>query len=334
MKEYLNKVFSGEKLNKLESENVMDIIINNQANNEQVSAFLGAISSRGVSSKEIVGFVKSIRKHSIKINLDNPYLIDVCGTGGDNKDTFNISTAVAFVVAGAGIPVIKHGNSAVSSKSGSIDVLRRLGVNVELKESEIIDSIDKNNLSFIFAPLFNPAMKNVASIRKSIGVKTVFNILGPLCNPANVKKQIIGVYDHKLINVIAEAMLELDYTEAFIISSIDGMDEFSLSDKTKVCHLKNNKINEYYLSPEDLGFNTQSIDNFNGGDSQKNSEIIESILKGEKSSYRDIVIANSAIALQLTGLNDLETAVKIAENSIDSGKAFSKLESLRELCKI
>jgi anthranilate phosphoribosyltransferase len=334
MKEYLDIVFSGKILNKNDSEKVMDIIINNQASNEQISAFLGAISSRGFNVDEIVGFVKSIRKHSIKIDIDNPYLIDVCGTGGDNKDTFNISTAVAFVVSGAGIPVAKHGNGAVSSKSGSIDVLKKLGINVELNSTQIIDSIHRNELAFIFAPLFNPAMKNVGGIRKSIGVKTIFNILGPLCNPANVKKQIIGVYDHKLVNIIAEAMLQLDYKEAMIISSLDGMDEISLSDKTHVCHLKNNKLNDFYLTPEDFGLKTQSIENFNGGDSKKNAEIIESILKGEKSPNRDIVLANSALALQLTGLNDLQTSIKVAENSIDSGKAYKKLQDLKEFCYV
>lgn len=331
MKEYLNTLFSGKSLNRISAENAMDIIIENQASTEQISAFLGAVSAKGFNVDEIVGFVKSIRKHSIKIEVTNEYMIDVCGTGGDNKDTFNISTAVAFVVAGAGIPVAKHGNGAVSSKSGSIDVLRKLGVNVDLSAQEIINSIEKNNLAFIFAPLFNPAMKNVAGIRKSIGVKTVFNILGPLCNPANVKKQIVGVYDYNLTEVIAEAMLELDFKEAMVVSSLDGMDEISLSAKTRISHLKNNKVYDYYVTPEDFGLEYSDIDQLKGGDSTENSQIVENILKGEKSIKRNAVLINAATALQLTGLiNDFKTGIKIAEESIDSGKAYQKLQALKE----
>lgn len=331
MKEYLNTVFSGKSLNKLEAREAMDTIIRGNVSSEQISAFLGAIRARGESVNEIVGFVHSIMNSAIKIETNQPnHIIDVCGTGGDNNNTFNVSTAVAFVVAGAGIPVAKHGNISVSSKCGSADVLKELGIKIDFSPEKTTEIINATDIAFLFAQLFHPALKAVAPIRKAIGIKTVFNMLGPLCNPAGVKKQIIGVYDTKILDVVAEALLELNCQEAIVVASEDGMDEVSLSAKTQIAHLKKGKVYKYSISPEDFGMNYSSIDQLKGGDSKENAMIIESILNNQSGPKKDIVVVNAAMALQLSGLiDDLKVCVKIAEESISSGKALNKLNLLR-----
>ncbi len=330
MKEYLNILFSGKSLNRTEAEQAMNSIIEGNALPEQVSAFLGALRVKGETVEEIVGFAKSIRANAVNIQTKHRYLTDVCGTGGDGTNTFNISTAAAFVIAGTGIPVGKHGNIAVSSKCGSADVLKALGVKIDFTPEKITGIINEIGIGFLFAPLFHPAMKNVAPIRKAIGLRTVFNMLGPLCNPAGVKRQIIGVYDKNLIGLIAAALIELECEEAMVLSSDDGMDEISLSAKTEIAHVKDGKVLRFTVSPEDFGCSPSSIENLKGGDAVENAVTIENILKGEKGPKRDIVLMNAAAAIKVSGIiNDLKTGVQVAEEAINSGKAFNKLEQLR-----
>ncbi|MEK7434989.1 MAG: anthranilate phosphoribosyltransferase [Cyanobacteriota bacterium] len=331
MKEYLNILFNGNSLNSEQAEIVMNYIIEGKYSNEQISAFLGALRARGEKVEEIVGFVRAMRKKAVKIDIDNKHLIDVCGTGGDGKNTFNISTASAFVIAASGIPVAKHGNRAISSKCGSTDVLSALGIKTDFSAEKIPSIINEIGIAFLAAPIFHPAMKSVAPIRQSLGVKTVFNLLGPLCNPTGLKRQVIGVYDQKLTSILANALKELGSEEVIIVSSDDGMDEVSLSAKTEISHLKENKVYSYSISPEDFGFNF-SDDNLEGGTPEENAEIIYNILKGEKSAKRDIVIMNASTALVVSGLvKNLKLGVKIASEAIDSGKALNKLEQLRKI---
>lgn len=331
MKEHLNTLFSGKSLNRFQAEDAMNKIIEGMVSPEQVSAFLGALRVKKETVDEIVGFAKSMRKHAVNIKTrHNGNLIDVCGTGGDGTDTFNISTVSSFVIAGAGLAVAKHGNRSVSSKCGSADVLKELGVKIDFNPEKVNKIVNEIEIGFLFAPLFHPAMKNVAPIRQAIGLRTVFNMLGPLCNPAGVRKQVIGVYSKEIIDIIANALIELGSEEAMVVSSDDGMDEFSLSAKTHVAHLKDGKVYKYKLSPKEFGFSHSPMEKLKGGNSKENAEILESILKGEKGPRRDVVIMNSAAAIITSGLSkEIKTAVKIAEESIDSGKAYNKLEQLR-----
>lgn len=331
MKEYLNILFNGESLNSEQAELVMLNIIEGKYSNEQIAAFLGALRARGEKVEEIVGFVKAMRKKALKVELEAPNLIDICGTGGDGRNTFNISTASAFVLSAAGAKVAKHGNRAISSKCGSTDVLTALGVKTDFSPEKIKDIINETGLAFLAAPLFHPAMKTVAPIRQALGVKTVFNLLGPLCNPTGLKRQIIGVYDQKLLYILAKALKELGSEEVIVLCSDDGLDEVSLAEKTSIEHLKEGKIYSYTISPQDFGFNF-SNENLEGGTPQENAEIIESILKGEKSAKADVVIINSALALVVSGVaKNLKTASKKVKEVIESGKAYKKLEQLRSI---
>lgn len=332
MKDFLNTIFSGNSLNRDQAEQAMDKMIDGKTSSEQIAAFLAALKLKKETVEEIVGFVKSMRKNALKIDITHSHLIDVCGTGGDGYNTFNISTACAFVIAGAGIPVAKHGNKAVSSKSGSADVLTELGVRVDFSPQEVEKIINEIGIGFLYAPVFHPAMKNVAPIRQALGVRTVFNILGPLCNPTGLKRQLIGVYDASLVNILAEALLELGSEEVIILSSEDGMDEVSLGSNTFLAHLKKGKIYNYKVSPDDFGISYAKSEELKGGTSKENAEIIEAIFRGKGTEAQEnVVLINSATALLVSGLvPDLKTGFSIAKDSIRTGKALKKLEELRQ----
>lgn len=257
-------------------------------------------------------------------------LIDVCGTGGDHSGTFNISTACAFVLAGAGVRVAKHGNRSVSSKAGSSDVLSALGITVQLPPEKVLACLETTGFGFFFAPTFHPAMKRVALIRQSLGVRTIFNILGPLTNPAGVRRQVLGIFDQRFARLIANTLLELGSDEVMIVSSEDGLDELSLSSKTHVTHLKNNNIANYPLTPEDAGLQAAPLSEIIGGDATQNAKIILEILNGTRGPKRDVVLFNSAAGLLVSGkAKDLREATKQAAESIDSGRALMILEQVK-----
>ncbi|MEK6845445.1 MAG: anthranilate phosphoribosyltransferase, partial [Nanoarchaeota archaeon] len=256
--------------------------------------------------------------------------VDTCGTGGDGSNTFNISTASAFVASGAGVSVAKHGNKSVSSKSGSADVLSALGVNINLQPKDVEKCIEETGIGFMFAPLFHPAMKYVMNARKQLGIRTIFNILGPMTNPANAKSQLIGVYSPMLISEIAGALKNLGSKHVMVVNG-NGLDEISLSGKTKVCELKSGKIEVYDISPEDYGFELQPLSKIIGGTAEDNAKIIIDVLKGEKSPKRDIVLLNAGAAIYTSGkAANLKEGIEAAKQSIDSGNAMKKLEALKK----
>lgn len=331
VKKILNTVFDGGCLDSREAEEAMKLIIVGQLSNEQVAAFLGAVHPKRVTIDEIVAFARVLRDHAIPVPIQRKDLIDTAGTGGDGAETFNISTATAFVLAGAGLGVAKHGNRSVSSKCGSADVIEALGIPIDLKPEQAARAVDQNGFGFLFAPHYHPALKTVAPVRKALGVRTVFNLLGPLVNPARVKRQVMGVYDSSFLEVLAACLRELGSEEAMVISAEDGLDEFSLCAKTRVAHLKDGEIKTYQVSPEDVGIKRCRPEDLKGGDAQVNADILKKIFEGEKGPKRDAVVLNSAAALVVSGIaKDFKEGVRLAEESIDQGRAGNVIRQARE----
>lgn len=330
MKVFLQKLMSGTSLTAVEAEQALDEIMSGSAAPEQVAAFLGALGAKFPNAAEIVGAVRSMRKHAISVATARQDLIDTCGTGGDGMHTFNISTVNAIILAAAELGVSKHGNRSVSSQCGSADVLEQLGIPLQQTAETAQTALEQKNFAFLFAPSFHPAMKHVAPIRKSLGVRTLFNILGPLANPAPVKRQVIGVYDAKLLHLLAEALKALDHEEVLLVCGDDGLDEISLSAATKVAHLSHGMISYYALTPEDFGMYRAPLEAIKGGDAKVNAAIIRDILTGkEQGPKRHITIINAAASLVVSGLvPNIREGVACAEELIDTGKAFEKLQSL------
>lgn len=333
MKKILKKVFDGQSLDESDIHQALAEITTAQANPEQAAALLGAISARKEKPEEIAAFAGYMRKNAKQLSLKSDTgFIDVCGTGGDGLGTFNISTAVSFVIAGAGAKVIKHGNRSVSGKSGSADVLEKLGVSIELPEEKIQSVLDEIGMVFLFAPYYHSSMATIKEIRKSIGVPTIFNLLGPLVNPVNLDYQIIGVYDINKCETIAKALLNLGIKEAMVVHGKDGLDEFSTTGENLFYHIKKGKIKKSYLSPEKVGLKRAELKDLSGGDSSENAEIIMKILQGEKGPKRDIVLLNSAAALVVCAIaKDFKDGIKKAAESIDSGAALNVLEKLKNV---
>ena len=320
------KMLSGEDLTQSEITQAMTIFVNKEATPEQIAFFLGVLSSKGESADEIAAFASFMRNHSHKIEISFNDAIDLCGTGGDGSNTFNISTAAVFVAAGAGAKVAKHGNRSVSSKSGSADVLEALGININLDAK---NTMDKTGIGFMFAPSHHPVMKNLKELRVAINMPTILNLLGPLTNPAEIKRQVIGVYDGKKAFNIAGALKILGAKEVMVLHSKDGLDEISISAPTTIYHLKNDEIKEFEINPLDYGISLASIDLIKGGDAKENAGIIMDIFNGAKSPARDVVVLNSAAALVVAGIaKDFAEGVKLANESIDEKKALKKLEAL------
>ncbi|PIQ80949.1 MAG: anthranilate phosphoribosyltransferase [Candidatus Pacebacteria bacterium CG_4_10_14_3_um_filter_34_15] len=293
----------------------------------QIGAILIALRMKGETPEEIVGLIKAMRENMIRVNAK--YAIDVCGTGGDSSGTFNISTAVAFVVAGAGVKVVKHGNRAASSKCGSADVLEALGVNLQLSSQQAKEVFNQVGMVFLFAPLFHPALKNLVTVRKELKTRTVFNLLGPFANPASVKKQLIGVPSLEIAEKLAEVGKNLGYDHLLIVTSDDGFDEISVSSTSTLFEVKNKLIKKSVVNPASYGFKKVSKKEIMGGSVEQNAGYIKEILQGRKGSKRDIVILNSAAALYVDDVVvDIKEGIRLAEKSIDSGKAGLVLENL------
>lgn len=322
----VNKLMEGNHLSEHEMTHSLEEIMRGTVNPILVSSFLTALKMKGETVDEITGGAKALRNTCSFVDLDDLFTIDTCGTGGDQTNTFNISTAVAFVAASAGISVVKHGNRSITSKSGSADVLEALGANISLSPEQVKYCILKHNLGFMFAPAFHSTMKNVSQIRKELGFRTIFNILGPLANPAFAKAQVLGVFHEKLTEPLAHVLNNLGTKHALIVHGMDGMDEITTTTNTKITELKDEKIYTYYLNPEKFGFSLSKAKDLVGGDSQENAKIIKDIFSGKHGAKRDILILNSAAALYVGNKVDtIAEGITLAENLIDSGAAYKKL---------
>lgn len=333
IKEYLQKVIDNENLTFEESFNAMSEIMNGEVNNSHLAGFLIALKSKGETSAEVAGFAKAMQEKSVRIYCDDENLIDVCGTGGDNSGSFNISTATAFAAAGAGVKVAKHGNRSISSKSGSADALQALGVNINLTKEQSEEALNKIGIAFLFAPLYHPAMKHAAPVRKELGMKTVFNMLGPLTNPARVKKQIIGTYSLKASRIMAEASKYLDMEKVCFVCGVDKYDEIFLGDVTGVHEYNHGSdIKTYNISSGTFGYPIINHADIKGDTPEVNAQIILDVFENKnKNGAFFTVAANAALALFSAGYSDdLNDCKLAAERSILSGGALAKLNELKK----
>lgn len=329
--EAIKRAVEGDNLNRQEAAGVMQEIMSGNATPAQIAAFITAMRMKGETIDEISGLAQVMREHATRVTPKADELIDTCGTGGDAPNTFNISTAAAFVAAGAGIKVAKHGNRAVSSSCGSADVLEELGVNIELPPKAVEECIDEVGIGFLFAPAFHKAMKYAIGPRREIGIRTIFNILGPLSNPAFASSQVLGVYDHSLVPVMAKVLGNLGIRHAMVVHGADHMDEFSNTGASVVAEFKGGELFEYSIIPEDFKMPRCTIDALCGGEKSENARILRDVLSGTPGPRRNVVLLNCAAALiaadKADGFND---GLRIAAESIDSGAAIGKLEELIE----
>ena len=328
MKQILGTIVGGESLSEQESIQAFETITKGDASAGQIGAFLMGLSLRGESVAEIIGAVRALRAQSLKIDSP-PGAIDVCGTGGDRKGTVNISTAVGLVVAGCGVAVAKHGNRAISSRSGSADVLRSLGVNIESSIESTRRCLWECGLCFLLAPLYHPGMKNVGPIRADLGFRTVFNILGPLINPAEVRRQVIGVFSPEWVEPIGQVLLKLGIDRAWIVHGHDGMDELTTTSETTVIQIRDHTLSRFAIRPEDVGLERRKAEELRGGSPEENAQAILDLLRGHPGPYREIVLLNSAAALLIADkVATLQEGVVMAAQAIDNGAAFGILERL------
>lgn len=332
IREAISKVIERKDLTEAEMVTTFEEIMSGGASPAQIGSFITALRMKGETVEEITGAARVMREKVLHIKTGSKIVVDTCGTGGDESGTFNISTTTAFVAAGAGLTVAKHGNRSVSSKSGSADVLKTLGVNIEVEVSHVERCLDEIGIGFLFAPLLHSAMKYAIGPRREIGIRTIFNILGPLTNPAGAHSQVLGVYDSKLTEPLAKVLCNLGSIHVFVVHGEDGLDEITLAEKTHISELKNGKVKNYNITPEDFGFKRCRREDILGGDSEINARIALDILNGKKGPKRDIVLLNAAAAIVAGGrAKDLKEGLNVASESIDSGMAMKKLEGLRRL---
>jgi anthranilate phosphoribosyltransferase len=331
IKEAINSLIQGENLSEENMVGVMNEIMEGKCTDAQIASFLTALRLKGETVEEITGAAKVMREKVTRIKA--PALtVDTCGTGGDLSHTFNISTTTALVVASCGVPVAKHGNRSVSSKSGSADVLEALGVKIDLEPLKVEKCLESTGFGFMFAPLFHPAMKYAIGPRKEMGIRTVFNILGPLTNPAGAERQVLGVFSDKLTEPLAKVLGNLGVKHAYVVHGEDGLDEITNTDKTKVSELKEGNVNTYFLSPEDFGFEKAKKEDLVGGDANENARTTIEILEGKAGPKREITVMNSAAVLMTADkASNLKEAVLTASEAIDSGAAMKKLEEIKEV---
>ncbi len=333
---FISKVVEGEDLTEEEAEQAMKMIMGGEATPAQIGSLLTSLRIKGETVDEISAFARVMRDFASNISPHvSGTLVDTCGTGGDTVKTFNISTIAAFVASGAGVPIAKHGNRSVTSKAGSADLLEALGVNLNLTPGQVERLIEDIGIGFMFAPLFHKAMKHAIKPRKEIGIRTVFNILGPLTNPAKAEAQVLGVFSPELTEIMAEVLGNLGVKRALVVHGVEGLDEISISGKTKVSELKNGKVENYILTPEDFGIDRAEIKELKGGSQGDNARTALSILRDNtKGARRNIVVINSAATIYVgEKAKSLEEAVELAENAIDSGKAYNKLRALIDKSK-
>jgi anthranilate phosphoribosyltransferase len=327
-KSIIAKLATGASLSMSEAQAAFDMLLEGQTTPAQTGAFLMALRLRGETIQEITGAVTAMRAKMLAVNAP-ANAVDVVGTGGDNIGTYNISTLASFIVASCGVPVAKHGNRAASSKSGAADVLEALGVNTNLDAVGVEHCLAKANLGFMFAPLHHPAMKHVGAARGELGIRTIFNILGPLSNPAGVKHQMIGAFSRDLLRPIVETLRELGSTKIWAVHGSDGLDEITTTGVTHVVELHDGKIREFEIVPEDVGLSRASLDDLKGGDAAYNAAALKAVLNGAKNAYRDIAILNSAAALVVAGFaHDLNHGVALASQALESGATLVTFEKM------
>ncbi|MFQ5508433.1 MAG: anthranilate phosphoribosyltransferase [Leptospirillia bacterium] len=329
--EAIGHVIEGNDLSATQAADVMRDIMSGECTPAQIGAYLIALRMKGEAVPEIVGSARIMREMATPIRVNDPMVVDTCGTGGDGSGTFNISTTTAFVVAGGGITVAKHGNRSVSSRSGSADVLMALGVNIEVPPEKVEDCINDVGIGFLFAPMLHGAMKHAIGPRREIGARTLFNILGPLTNPAGANVQMLGVYDEDLTDTLAQVLVELGARHCFVVHGLDGLDEITTTGKSRVAEGKDGIVSAYTLSPEELGIALAKPADLAGGDATENAAITCAVLAGQKGPRRDIVLLNAAPLFVATGkAATLSEGLKCAAESIDSGAAEEKLAMLVE----
>lgn len=331
MKALLAQVAEGKDLTEAQAETAMSLMMSGEATPAQMAAFLMALRIKGETVAEITGCARIMRARAQPVTHRQPLTVDTCGTGGDGANTFNISTTAAFVVAGAGVPVAKHGNRAASSTSGSADVLEALGVELQLTPEQVGRSIDEVGIGFMFAPALHTSMKHVAPVRREIGMRTIFNLLGPLTNPANAQAQVMGVFHPNLTEPLARVLGNLGCRHALVVHGLDGVDEVSISAPTVVSEMADGYVQTYRITPEDLGIRRAPREYIRGGTPAENAKITEAILGGEAGPRRDVVLLNAAAALLAAErVKSLQEGVLLAAVSIDSGAALRTLRRLRE----
>jgi len=333
--EYIEPLLQGQNLSAEKATSLLDIIFEGQVSEVQIAAFLTAMRIKAATAPELAGLAKSLRNHAVAVKVDVDNLVDTCGTGGAAIKTFNISTTSALVAAGAGVYVAKHGNRGITSSCGSADVLAELGVKIDASAETVAECIREAHIGFMFAPRFHPAMKYVQPIRKGLGFRTVFNILGPLANPANAQGQVLGVADENLMQPIAEALKLLGTRHAMVVHS-NGLDEISTAAVTKIAELKDGQIESCELNPEDLGITPANIDRLRVTDVKTSAKLLRDILSGKESGpCKDIVILNAAAAIIVGSLaDDFKSAIKMAKASVSDGKALACLEKLIEVSNV
>jgi len=345
IKEAIATVVEGQDLAETEMIEVMDQIMGGEATPAQVAAFITGLRMKGETVAEITGAARVMRDRATpirvgkvldidreEINVDRETILDTCGTGGSGTRSFNISTTVAFVVAASGVKVAKHGNRSVSSACGSADVLERLGVNLDVTAETVERCIDQVGVGFLFAPALHGAMKHAIGPRKEIGIRTIFNILGPLTNPAGADRQVLGVYQEALVETLSRVLVQLGCRRGFVVHGMDGMDEVTLTGPTRVGEIRAGEVKLYTVEPEDFGLSRCRLADLQGGDADANAAIVRAVLGGEKGPKRDVVILNSAFALTAAGVCDeLAAGIGVAAGSIDSGRAREKLDGLVRL---
>ncbi len=331
IQEAIAKLLERRDLSREEMAQVMTEIADGGATPAQVGAFLASLRVKGETVDEIAGAAQVMRARVDRVHVDKEVFVDTCGTGGDGKHTFNISTAAAFVVAGAGVCVAKHGNRAVSSRAGSADVLVALGVDVEAPKDVVERAIAEIGIGFLFAPRLHPAFKAVAGIRRELGVRTVFNLLGPLANPAGARYQVMGVYEPRWVPIIGGVLAALGAARAFVVHG-EGLDEITVTGMTHVCEVRDGGVERYAMVPEDMGLRRHPEAEIAGGDAERNARILRDVLSGQKGGPRDAALANAAAALVAAGAAPtLEQGVRLGAESVDSGAAADKLARLAAL---
>ncbi len=343
--EGIRTVVDGRHLTRSDAEAVMEQLMSGGATDAQISCFLTALRMKGETVEELIGFARVIRAKATPIRAktavaaafsgtDREMLVDTCGTGGDATGTFNISTATAFVVAGAGIRVAKHGNRSVSGPCGSADVVEALGIRIDLEPEEVTRCVDEVGIGFLYAPLLHSAMRYVMLARREMRIRTVFNLLGPLCNPARANAQVLGVYSEGLTEMMARVLCALGAERAFVVHGSDGLDEVTIGGETKVSEVKDGQVRTYYLTPEDFGIERAPLSAIRGGDAARNAQIISEVLSGKPGVKRDVVLLNAAAGLVAGGrASNLRAGVEAARRAIDSGEAYARLERLAALTR-
>ena len=335
IREAIEKLVNRVHLSEAETIDVMNQIMTGEATPLQVASFLTALRMKGETIEEITGAARVMREKAHRVHVGSKPVLDTCGTGGDQKGTFNISTTAAFVVAGAGVNVAKHGNRSVSSQSGSADVLGALGVRVDAPKEQVEACIAKIGIGFLFAPLLHEAMKYAVQPRRDIGIRTIFNLLGPLTNPAMARYQLIGLYSGELVPMIAHVLNNLGSERAMVVHGVEGLDEISLCGPTKVAELRDGQVSEYAIEPEQFGLAPCRLEDLHGGSAEQSAAVVRSVLEGKKGPARDVVLLNSGAALYVgRAAPSIQDGIRLAADSIDSGKARQKLEQLAQMTHV